>query len=353
MSSPGAPFSAAFALLALVCMSACMRRDLPRAEVRAHGTTAVAVPASLPPTDTAAAGAFLDSMIVRKFGTALRDSAVRPTPPVGTPGYLPFALLQLGAVRAGVRIVALQWDPDRRYPFASPGERVALVDFRRGLRGSARVYARRAYRGGAEGDCEGNGVQFSGFAYVLDDVEVPVAAPEVPDSSTPYYQAIPATTTNIGARLAPPDVRAVFRAWERGLLDSAYAATIAAEPEIDTAALRAVMFRGPSGHTDVLDHQTLYELHGPDGRMYIASVTAYGDPSEHDANTATWLVLTDSAGRVTLRRSGRFQLIVGTGDVNGDGVDEVFFSDPLVPEGVLAWDGHRWVFPPDPPFVQC
>ena len=88
-----------------------------------------------------------------------------------------------------------------------------------------------------------------------------------------------------------------------------------------------------------LKEATLIQFRGPQGTMHIVSIQG-DEPSdiERGFNDVTYLL--DASGRI-VQKHGAGSDLLAIGDADGDGIDELVTRD-----GLIYWDGRKWVFPP-------
>jgi ribosomal protein S11 len=178
-----------------------------------------------------------------------------------------------------------------------------------------------------------------GWAYLLEGI---AAFPEEGDRG---YINPSVSTVALSKHFTPrplvkagASVRATFKPLYLADLDRGYrkqAAQLATQAE--RARLRRMLF-GASGEGG-LKEAAMIQFRGPRGTMHIVSIQG-DEPSdiEEGFNQVTYLL--DGDGRIVQKHAGGSYLL-GIGDVDGDSVDELVTRD-----GLIHWDGRKWVFPP-------
>jgi len=219
-------------------------------------------------------------------------------------------------------------------PFARVGDVLTLYRSETGDTVQARVTARLRFH--SEGNDWEGGISGGGWAYRY-----------APQGEEAEYLVFPGTgdfrpKEEASASLLPR-LRTMARAERERALPEVYKLegemNWRTERKWTRAALRAEAMKDQEITPD-----QFHRLRGPQGRtLYVGYVPIINPMTEHPPIGVQ--VIVDEAGRVVHRTEyiPNPYWLSGRGDLNGDGVDELFFS-----EGVAWWDGSAWNFPEAP-----
>jgi hypothetical protein len=277
----------------------------------------------LPSATPARASAVIDSLVTAGVGAVLPDTAPQILATLGMPDVTLTAEMDPSA-RAG-RLPWLMTQPDETglRPMAAVGSRVVVAALHRGIQATAVVVARRRFKGGEHCDEASTGAQFDGFAYLLDSIVVDSAALATLRGPDDFFawDMLPHTIAVHAQQQLPAPLRAKLR-----------------EQALATARARRASSasHGDAPTTDASASFELRELHGPQGPLYAVSRRG-----EDDQN---FLAILDARGRVELFDAA-YHVLSEAGDLDGDGVDELFVSRGMDAKGIVAWHDGRWVMP--------
>ena len=253
-----------------------------------------------------------------------RDPIVASRGPTSGPGTIQVAEVFTASTDAeqGVRtehVVAFQrgstWDGDTqtrtyRHPMADVGDSVSVMRGDRPQRVAvlARVPVVPAECGGPIGE--------PGWLYLLD---MPAAEHPRGEHGPLTLWATSASLPTTAAERKPRSLRDVFGARSRNVAQN----LAQARGELSSAA---------AGEVQVV------ELRGVQGSVYLAQVRADQDDFYGYYNTQhTWVL--DAQGDVLVASEG-YRTVHAVVDTDGDGGEEV-----VMPNGILYWDGTRWILP--------
>lgn len=230
----------------------------------------------------------------------------------------------------------LQRDSALRSPMAAVGDTVFVYDDVMQAPVAARVLARQAFRvaASASEDCGGNTPQSNGWAYA---VSGPIFDEEQAEGWAPLV--LPGRIKQAGLVRVSGTSRAPMRGALRVILDSVFAAHVRANPDRareEAATVRSEVYG--DREWPVSDSLPIYQVIGPGGRRFFVTEMTLRDDYYVDGGTSV-LLMFDSTGKIVGRRNDAYT-IRAIGDLNGDGVQEIIFSD-----GIGAWDGARWLLP--------
>jgi hypothetical protein len=220
-------------------------------------------------------------------------------------------------------------------PFAAVGDSLTIVlgttppTLSRG-----RVIARSAVSPAENSYCPA--IDRAGWAYLLEGI---AAFPKEGDREAGYRSvwtvALPVLFTPKPLIKAGASVRTTFKPLYLADLERGYRARAAEmATRAERAELRHIMF-GESGEGG-LKEAAMIQFRGPRGTMHIVSIQGL-EPSE-GFNEVTYLL--DAGGRI-VQKYAVGSYLLGIGDMDGDSVDELVTLD-----GLIYWDGRKWVFPP-------